>query len=196
MHPKRAHDLLRTLLLVAGAAWLAPTAVRAQRSAPDWRRLVGCYRIGSAQIALDSLPAVSLMGPVADAHRAWSYPASPEYLYWRSLANDSLMLVRGNGLWGSTYRFAVHGDSLQGWRTTDIDVTPSSPETVPATAVRESCSRTGEADEPPPNADSLHASLAPALASGIARLLDEHFPGQKVGTFGAGHRRDVAGTAA
>lgn len=117
-----------------------PAPLRAD-AAPDWRALVGCWRVEHLRFVLDTVPVVTGWRGRESARQARSLPVGQQTgrRFWLATPRNTLEVVFEDGLWATRLEMVVRGDSLVGNRHIYGDV-PSSPPTVePAAGVREPC---------------------------------------------------------
>jgi hypothetical protein len=124
----------------SGGSPSGPAPLRAG-AAPDWRSLVGCWRVEHLAFVLDTVPVTTGWRGRESARQARSLPAGQATgkRFWLVTPHDTLEVVFEDGLWATRLEMVVRGDSLVGNRHIYGDV-PSSPPTVePAAGVREPC---------------------------------------------------------
>lgn len=127
-----------------------PAPLRAD-AAPDWRALVGCYRVEHLRFVLDTVPVVTGWRGRESARQARSLPLGERTgkRFWLVTPRNTLEVVFEDGLWATRLELVVRGDSLTGNRHIYGDQ-PSTPPTVqPAAGVRERCPA-GVANPGPP----------------------------------------------
>lgn len=134
--------LLATAMAGCGAAGSAsgPAPLRAE-AAPDWRGLVGCYRVEHLSFVLDTMPVTTGWRGRESARQARSLPVGQATgrRFWLVTPSNALEVIFEDGLFATRLEMVVRGDSLVGRRHVYGDV-PSSPPTVhPASGVREPC---------------------------------------------------------
>lgn len=117
-----------------------PAPLRAD-AAPDWRALVGCYRVESRSFVLDTVPVTTGWRGRESARQARSLPAGQETgkRFWLVTPRNTLEVVFEDGLWATRLELVVRGDSLVGRRHIYGDVPSSPPSVRPAAGVREPC---------------------------------------------------------
>jgi hypothetical protein len=123
-----------------GGSSSGPVPLRAG-AAPDWRALVGCWRVEHLAFVLDTVPVVTGWRGRESARQARSLPVGQQAgrRFWLVTPRNTLEVVFEDGLWATRLEMVVRGDSLVGNRHIYGDV-PSSPPTVrPAAGVREPC---------------------------------------------------------
>lgn len=118
----------------------APAPLRAD-AAPDWRALVGCYRVESRSFVLDTVPVVTGWRGRESAWQARSLPVGQETgrRFWLVTPRNTLEVVFEDGLWATRLEMEVRGDSLVGRRHTYGDQPSVPPSVDPARGVREPC---------------------------------------------------------
>jgi hypothetical protein len=124
----------------AGGSASGPAPLRAD-AAPDWRTLVGCYRVEHLRFVLDTVPVTTGWRGRESARQARSLPLTERTgkRFWLVTPRNALEVVFEDGLYATRLEMTVRGDSLVGNRHIYGDV-PSSPATVrPAAGVREPC---------------------------------------------------------
>jgi hypothetical protein len=116
----------------------APSAAPAR---PDWRALVGCYRVEQLRFVLDTVPVVTGWRGRESARQARSLPAGEGTgkRFWLVTPRNALEVVFEDGLWATRLELVVQGDSVAGRRHTYGDVPASPPAATPARGVREPC---------------------------------------------------------
>jgi hypothetical protein len=123
-----------------GGAASGPAPLRAE-AAPDWRSLVGCYRVEHLRFVLDTVPVTTGWRGRESARQARSLPVTERTgtRFWLVTPRNALEVVFEDGLWATRLELVARGDSLVGRRHVYGDV-PSSPPSVHAAAgVREPC---------------------------------------------------------
>ena len=123
-----------------GGSASGPAPLRAD-AAPEWRALVGCYRVEHLRFVLDTVPVATGWRGRESARQARSIPVAEPAgkRFWLVTPRNALEVVFEDGLYATRLEMVVRGDSLIGNRHIYGDV-PSSPPTVrPAAGVREPC---------------------------------------------------------
>ena len=123
-----------------GGSASGPAPLRGD-AVPDWRALVGCYRVEHLRFVLDTVPVTTGWRGRESARQARSLPVTERTgkRFWLVTPRNALEVVFEDGLYATRLEMAVRGDSLAGSRHVYGDV-PSSPPTVhPAAGVREPC---------------------------------------------------------
>jgi len=132
-------SILLTLMVLCGACSTtrAPGPPTPDAGSTRWRALVGCYRMGDGEFALDSVPDLKLNSDRPGVRRV-TFSPTPAIVggYWFVSTGGAVWVVRHDGLWGRSYEFAVRGDSLVGKAFTRTDVPTAEPTPEPAVAVR------------------------------------------------------------
>ena len=123
----------------AGSA-SGPAPQRAE-AAPDWRALVGCYRVEHLRFVLDTVPVTTGWRGRESARQARSLPVGEARgkRFWLVTPRDSLEVIFEDGLWATRLALAVRGDSVAGSRYVYGDVPGSPPSVHPTAGVREPC---------------------------------------------------------
>jgi hypothetical protein len=123
-----------------GGAVSGPAPQRAE-AAPDWRALVGCYRVEHLRFVLDTVPVTTGWRGRESARQARSLPVGERTgkRFWLVTPRDTLEVVFEDGLWATRLELAVRGDSVVGNRHVYGDVPSSPPSVHPARGVREPC---------------------------------------------------------
>ncbi|HEU4883148.1 MAG TPA: hypothetical protein VFT45_12900 [Longimicrobium sp.] len=120
----------------------------------DWRAVVGCWRMGTTRLALDSLPAATLFYAAEPGIRhARVYPPPTRHgdVFWRTTPRNTVEVLIGDGLHGSRTEFVLRDGRLQGRRSIISDVViPGVERPVEAVvAEREPCRDVAGASTPP-----------------------------------------------
>ena len=117
-----------------------PAPLRAD-VAPDWRTLVGCYRVEHLRFVLDTVPVTTGWRGRESARQARSLPLGEQTgkRFWLVTPRNALEVVFEDGLFATRLELVVQGDSLAGNRHVYGDVPSSPPSVHPARGVREPC---------------------------------------------------------
>jgi hypothetical protein len=123
-----------------GGSAPGPVPLRAE-AAPDWRALVGCWRVEHLRFVLDTVPVTTGWRGRESARQARSLPVEQATgrRFWLVSPRNTLEVVFEDGLWATRLEMAVRGDSLVGRRHVYGDVPSSPPTAHPAGGVREPC---------------------------------------------------------
>lgn len=123
-----------------GGSTSGPAPLRAA-AAPDWRSLVGCWRVEHLRFVLDTVPVTTGWRGRESARQARSLPLEEATgrRFWLVTPANALEVVFEDGLWATRLEMVVRGDSLVGRRHVYGDVPSSPPSVRPATGVRERC---------------------------------------------------------
>ncbi|HEX6909336.1 MAG TPA: hypothetical protein VF142_03025 [Longimicrobium sp.] len=123
-----------------GGSSSGPTPLRGD-AAPDWRSLVGCWRVEHLAFVLDTVPVTTGWRGRESARRARSLPPGPAAgrRFWLVSPHNTLEVVFEDGLWATRLEMVVHGDSLVGRRHVYGDVPGSPPTVEPASGARQPC---------------------------------------------------------
>jgi hypothetical protein len=123
----------------SGAA-SGPAPLRAE-VAPDWRSLVGCYRMEHLRFVLDTVPVTTGWRGRESARQARSLPVGQATgkRFWLVTPQNALEVVFEDGLWATRLELVVQGDSVAGQRYTYGDAPATPPSVSPASGVREPC---------------------------------------------------------
>lgn len=117
-----------------------PAPLRADAT-PDWRSLVGCYRVEHLRFVLDTVPVTTGWRGRESARQARSLPLGEATgrRFWLVTPRNALEVVFEDGLWATRLELVVRGDSLVGQRHVYGDQPSSPPTAFPASGVREPC---------------------------------------------------------
>lgn len=117
-----------------------PAPLRAD-AAPDWRSLVGCYRVEHLEFVLDTVPVTTGWRGRESARQARSIPVreGTGKRFWLVTPRNTLEVIFEDGLFATRLEMEVHGDSLVGRRHVYGDVPSSPPSVHPARGVRAPC---------------------------------------------------------
>ncbi len=145
-----------------GGSASGPAPLRAD-AAPDWRSLVGCYRVEHLRFVLDTVPVTTGWRGRESARQARSLPIgqSTGKRFWLVTPRNALEVVFEDGLWATRLELVVRGDSLAGNRHVYGDVPSSPPSVHPASGVREPCPADAAAAAPSPRASTTALAQAP-----------------------------------
>lgn len=110
-------------------------------AAPDWRALVGCYRVEHLRFVLDTVPVTTGWRGRESARQARSLPVGERTgkRFWLVSPSNALEVIFEDGLFATRLELAVQGDSVSGRRHSYGDVPTSPPSVHPARGVREPC---------------------------------------------------------
>jgi hypothetical protein len=124
----------------SSAAPSGPAPLRAD-AAPDWRSLVGCYRVEHLRFVLDTVPVTTGWRGRESARQARSLPAAEARgkRFWLVTPRNTLEVIFEDGIFATRLEMEVRGDSLAGRRHVYGDVPSSPPSVHPASGVREPC---------------------------------------------------------
>jgi hypothetical protein len=123
-----------------GGSTSGPAPLRAD-AAPDWRALVGCWRVEHLRFVLDTVPVTTGWRGRESARQARSLPLGEARgrRFWLVTPTNALEVVFEDGIWATRLEMVVQGDSLAGRRFSYGDVPSSPPSEHPAAGVREPC---------------------------------------------------------
>lgn len=130
------------MLVLAGCATAGGGVPQPDTTTARWRELVGCYAMGDARVALDSVRQTRLAAGEEPGIRQARFAPTPAIVggYWFVTREGVVWITRHDGLWGTTYEMRVRGDSLVGRRHVRTDVPNARDEPVPAAMARlQSC---------------------------------------------------------
>ena len=133
------HCFIMGIMLALAACATAGGGVPQPDTATDrWRELLGCYAMGDARVALDSVRQTRLAAGEEPGIRQARFAPEPAIVggYWFVTRGGVVWITRHDGLWGTTYELRVHGDSLVGRRHVRTDVPNARGEPVPAAMAR------------------------------------------------------------
>lgn len=117
-----------------------PAPLRAS-AAPEWRSLVGCWRVEHLRFVLDTVPVTTGWRGRESARQARSLPVGERTgeRFWLVTPRNTLEVIFEDGLFATRLELVVQGDSVTGNRHVYGDVPSSPPSVHPAAGVREPC---------------------------------------------------------
>jgi hypothetical protein len=149
------------LLVAAGGACVRPPAPPPppasgpmRGSEPlDWRAVVGCWRMGTTGLVLDSVPAATLFyAPREGVRHARLYPPPTRHgdVFWRTTPRNTVEFLVSDGLHGHFTEFVLREGRLEGRRSTISDIVIEGVELPVETVVaeREPCPDAAASTQP------------------------------------------------